>query len=427
MYFLSAFLVSGGAIVPVICSVAAAVCAAICCVISLVLIFRRNKAKQEPEGDIIGSEPEPVPAEEAEGPVTEAAEEPVCETEEQSAQQPVPETEAERKTEDRPVEAVQNTAERPIAAPAPLTSDEPIPEAAKVVFVSANRLVSVRYDKSFTAKLIQTSQTNKEYYSAIKNELLRYRRVKARTSWRQESFRVGRALVAKLEMRGKTLCLYLALDPARYAESKYLVEDASDTKKNAAVPCMYRIKNDRRARYAPDLIADLFRDTESTYRESEPIDYASQFPYDDTMHLVERELVKIVEARTGTVSDEDEEEYYEESEVRDNGVSVDEAEREMRDEEAEKLVRESGNVSMHGRQTIVNVDTLGEYFSDGETVTLEDMKERIPFLNKSATYVKVLARGRLGKSLVVEADDYSLAAVKMIVLAGGTVYRKRTD
>ena len=55
------------------------------------------------------------------------------------------------------------------------------------------------------------------------------------------------------------------------------------------------------------------------------------------------------------------------------------------------------------------------------------MKERIPFLNKSATYVKVLARGRLGKSLVVEADDYSLAAVKMIVLAGGTVYRKRTD
>ena len=103
MYFLSAFLVSGGAIVPEICSVAAAVCAAICCVISLVLIFRRNKAKQEPEGDSIGSEPEPVPAEEAAGPVTEAAEEPVCETEEQSAQQPVPETEAERKTEDRPV------------------------------------------------------------------------------------------------------------------------------------------------------------------------------------------------------------------------------------------------------------------------------------------------------------------------------------
>ena len=55
------------------------------------------------------------------------------------------------------------------------------------------------------------------------------------------------------------------------------------------------------------------------------------------------------------------------------------------------------------------------------------MRDRIPFLNKKATYVKVLARGALAKSLEVEADDFSLAAVKMIVLAGGNVYRKRSD
>ena len=108
-------------------------------------------------------------------------------------------------------------------------------------------------------------------------------------------------------------------------------------------------------------------------------------------------------------------------------VTVAAAEELLKDEIAEVLVRESGNASVRGKQTIVNVDTLGEYFEEGESVTLEAMRDRIPFLNKKATYVKVLARGALAKSLEVEADDFSLAAVKMIVLAGGNVYRKRSD
>ena len=36
---------------------------------------------------------------------------------------------------------------------------------------------------------------------------------------------------------------------------------------------------------------------------------------------------------------------------------------------------------------------------------------------------KVLARGQLDKSLTVEANDFSLAAVKMIALTGGKVVR----
>ncbi|MDE5896855.1 MAG: uL15 family ribosomal protein [Clostridia bacterium] len=331
-------------------------------------------------------------------------------------------------TERSEVSAAQPSTAVPAAPLPPL--EGPVPDNAKVVFAPVNRLVSIRYDKSFLARLIQTTEVNKEYYSRIKNELLRYHRVHARVSWRQESFRLGRELVAKMEIRGKTLCLYLALNPADYAESKFLVEDASDKKKNLPVPTLYRIKNERRARYAIELIADVFKTRETKYKELDHIDYENQYPYRHTTDLVEEGLVKIIEERTGGrghFDEDDEEDYesYEEIEEREEGVSVAEAEREMRDDEAEKLVRESGNVSMRGKQTIVNVDTLGEYFSDGETVTLDDMKERIPFLNKSATYVKVLARGRLSKALVVEADDFSLAAVKMIALAGGTVYKKR--
>ncbi len=309
-------------------------------------------------------------------------------------------------------------------------TDSPMPPAEKLTrkirFAPANRLVAVRYDKSFTAKLIQTSDQNKAYYSELKNEILSYKKVKARTSWKQESFRFGRASVAKFEIRGKTLCLYLALESARYNETKYLVEDVSEVKKNESTPCLYRIKNDRRLRYAKDLLADVFQNFETQKLEIQPVDYAKDFPYEETEPLIDRELVKLIEERTGVQTAEEAALASGEIEIEiQQEVSVAAAEELMKDEIAEVLVRQSESLSARGKQTIVNVDTLGEYFSDGEVVTLEEMRDRIPFLNKKATCVKVLARGVLSKSLTVEADDFSLAAVKMIVLAGGDVYRKR--
>ncbi len=354
--------------------------------------------------------PEEVPAQPAEEPVP--------------AQVPVEEAKGEIPAEE-PVSALEETEDD--------EDDEEEEIVGKVMFASANRLVEVRYDKSYTARLIQTSDKNKSYYSELKNELLRYRRVKSRISWKQESFRKGRDLKAKMEIRGKTLCLYLALDPAKFEDSKYVVEDASDVKRNLDVPCKYRIKNDRRLRYAKELIAMVFEGTDAVYRETEIVDYAKDFPYEETQPLLERELIKLIRVREdGTEEPVDEvlEEVAPAEEIvipEAHEVTAAEAVKEMKDEVARLLVRESGNVSVRGKQTIVNVDTLGEYFNEGETVTLDDMRERIPFLNKSATYVKVLARGRLSKALVVEADDFSLDAIKMIVLAGGTVYRKREE
>ena len=105
-------------------------------------------------------------------------------------------------------------------------------------------------------------------------------------------------------------------------------------------------------------------------------------------------------------------------------VSVAVAEQLMTDEEARGLAAEAG--SDRQRQTIVNIDTLGEYFADGERVTIDEMRERIPFFDQKATSVKVLARGVLNKTLEVEADDFSLAAVKMILLLGGKAYVRKS-
>ena len=108
-------------------------------------------------------------------------------------------------------------------------------------------------------------------------------------------------------------------------------------------------------------------------------------------------------------------------------VKVHEVHALMHDEEAVKLIEESERKSDRTKSGIVNIDTLSEYFTEGEKVTLEEMKSRIPVIPKKTTYIKVLARGKLDKSLEVEADEFSLDAVKMIALMGGKAIRTRKN
>ncbi len=70
---------------------------------------------------------------------------------------------------------------------------------------------------------------------------------------------------------------------------------------------------------------------------------------------------------------------------------------------------------------MINVDTISAYLNDGETVTIEELKKRVPSFDKKATYYKVCARGTLHKKLTVDADDVSVEAKKMILLTGGKV------
>ena len=302
-------------------------------------------------------------------------------------------------------------------------------------------LVKVRYNRSYTARLIQSDDKLKSYYSEIKNELLRYK-VKMRTSWKYETFKSGRKLLARLAVRGKTLSLYLALDPAAYADTKYKVDDVSNVAKNAEVPTVYKIKNDRRSKYSKDLIAAVMAANGLEAKFEPNDDYAAQYPYEEIEPLIERGLVKLLKWKQASegaeegvieISEEQyeqiiaEQEEVEEVEEESVSISVAEAEEKMDDEEVEAFVQESEKYSDKTKKDIVNIDALGKYFKSGENVTVEEIVKRVPSVNKKATYIKVLARGTLDKSLHIEADDFSPAAIKMIVLTGGTVIRTKSD
>jgi len=302
-------------------------------------------------------------------------------------------------------------------------------------------LFEIRFIKSFTAKLSQAEDVVKDYYTGLKNYVLAYKKANSRVSWHYDAVNVGREIVIKFAIRGKTLCLYYALAKDGL-DPKYKVEDAKG-KKFEDVPVLYRIKNDRRYNYAKDLI-DMVMGNIGAEKGDEPNeDY--RIPYEETMPLLKKGLIKELKIRVKDQNEpapepapepEPEPEPVEEPKVEEipveevhhieipahlEHVSVQEADEMMSDEVAEEvIVIKKSKVKHMGKKEVINLDMLSKNFNDGDVVDLESLKEK-KLINAKTDYIKVLARGVLDKKLTVKADDFSLQAVKMIVLMGGTV------
>ena len=134
------------------------------------------------------------------------------------------------------------------------------------------------YKKSFAARMSEATDEVKERYCAVKNALLSYQRVNARISWNYESFKSGRTQLAKFALRGKTLCLYLALDPKDPALAKYFVNDVSDERKFSTVPCRLRLTSKRSAKWAAELVDILAREKELSPNPKYRISISPHFP-----------------------------------------------------------------------------------------------------------------------------------------------------
>ena len=150
-----------------------------------------------------------------------------------------------------------------------------------------------RYRRSFMSRVIQSSDKTKGYYESVKNKLLSYKNVKSRTSWGHESFNIGRKKLVRLNVRGKTLVMYMALDPAEYVGTKYHVRDMSEKSKYSAVPVMVRVKSPRGEKFALELVEQLMEKNEISVNPkytSQSFDLATR----DNDALVAEGYVKVV-------------------------------------------------------------------------------------------------------------------------------------
>ena len=244
----------------------------------------------------------------------EPAEEPVQEVVDEPAEEDAPvETEAEELAEEPVQEVVNEPVEEETEASA--ASDEVADESAEEVSDAddAERELSiaeaaaetealretaqeqgktVRLKRSYECKLRQADDEIKYYYSEIKNEMLAYARVKSGMSWNGDRFNLGRDTIAKININGKTLCLYLALNPDEYSITKYHHKYVGDIKAYESTPMMVKVKSNMGLKKAVQLIFEMMEHLKAQRKHRTPVDYVAEYPYKSDEELIAEGLIK---------------------------------------------------------------------------------------------------------------------------------------
>lgn len=172
-----------------------------------------------------------------------------------------------------------------IAEETPVVADEVAvtePEPVEEVAEEPKEDLVMRIDRSFTAKLKQSDDEVKDRYGMIKNALLSYKKIKSTVSWNADRFNYGRATIAKMNIRGKTLCVYFALDPKdpAFKQTIYNQKDMSDQKAYAQTPFMMKIKSDLAAKRAVRLVETLAEQKGvAKKKDFEEVDYKKTYRY----------------------------------------------------------------------------------------------------------------------------------------------------
>ncbi len=348
----------------------------------------------------------------------------------------------------------------------------------------------VRYNRAFVAKLSQAPDHLKAYYNVLKNHLLSYKGVKSRISWCNDSYNRGRDRLAKINVRGGGLIVYLALDPKAYEGTKYRYRDVGYKKKYADMPMQIKIRSKRGLRYALELTADLMSGLGIAQGAVQQIEYAPA--YEELDALIARNLVRVVKSHVGQadvlaprevlaarlkpqdvptddtavdtapavgevaeeaapvedtspVADEVAADVIAETtpvaaEVEDEAAAdtiaeeppvvaeVDSvaADERLSDKQAEAMVEVATmpvRSGKHGnKKAMVNIDVISRVYRSGDVVDLDSLRQH-KLVPAGCGWVKICARGRLDKPLTVKANDFSVIAIKMIVLTGGHAVR----
>ena len=416
-----------------------------------------------PEEEPVEETPEEIPVPEEE-PVEEVPEEiPVPEeepVEEVPEEIPVSEEEPVEETPEEDAElAVAVVAEEPEEEEDEEDEEDEEPEDENVGSIESNvtvidgRKILVRYNYSFRAKLIQSGEETQERFGQLMDEFSSYPQVKTRESWRQVRVYSGRKTLACVLFKGRKLCVAFALDPKQYEETKYRGKDMSEIKRYEKTPMLLKVFSERKLSYAKYLFAQVA--AQYGLRQEEVEHHSFRLPYQTTEELIEEKLVKlysnkelsedaqIVKADIATLirekismreaqsalSDEVAAMYLEEEEMpqpQPEQVQEPDAETQPMQTPSEPVpVKEAAEErKVRVKRGIINIDTLSRNFQPNEVVTLEAVRAR-KLVAKDVDYLKVLARGYIDKPLIVEAHDFSMDAVKMILLTGGRAIRKK--
>ena len=177
---------------------------------------------------------------------------------------------------------------------------EPTFDEVNDQLVDAETGLVIRLKKSFTAKMKQSDERVKGYYSDLKNELTSYKKINSNVSWHGDRFNFGRDTIAKVNICGKTLCFYVALDPEdpELKTTVYHQKNVGNQKAYENTPFMVKIKSDAAAKKALRLVGYLAEKLGAEKNANfENVDYVEEFAYASTKQLFDEGFIKMTKEK----------------------------------------------------------------------------------------------------------------------------------
>lgn len=166
--------------------------------------------------------------------------------------------------------------------------------------VDAETGLVMRLKKSFTAKLKQSEDTVKSFYSELKNGLTSYKKVNSNVSWHGDRFNYGRETVARINIVGKTLGLYLALDPEseEFKTTVYHQKNVGNQKAYENTPFMVKVKSEAAVKKALRLVAALAEKLGAEKQKNfTPTDYVQEYAFATTQELLDDGQIKVTKEK----------------------------------------------------------------------------------------------------------------------------------
>ena len=201
-----------------------------------VLPLKEEKVEQENVAAEPENEPEPEPV-----------------SKEEKVEENEPQEIAESVEGSEPVEEAQEPAQEEASEPAeePSKANEELVSNSGEDDEGSSKIVRI----PFYERILTVDKELQDLYSELKNELLSYG-LKSRVAANGDTFRLHRKTYCRITVAGKSLKLYLALNPDDYKDSKMPYANAGNKATYAEIPFVFKVKSGLSLRRAKGLIAD---------------------------------------------------------------------------------------------------------------------------------------------------------------------------
>lgn len=264
---------------------------------------------------------------------------------------------------------------------------------------TANDLVRIKPKMSFDMRLRVADDDIKKFYSDIRNKLLEYG-VHDRISRHRENFNQGRINIARMVINGKTLKVYLAVDPETIDKRYFHQTDVGHRKGLVDLPTMINVRSKVSARKVMELIDLIMESLVISKKEYTPVDFAENLTLDGYTLAETRGYDYLVKKK---IKLEDVKSYPDTFAQDLLGVVDDE-------DYQERFIK-----------TTLSIDDIVANFNDGDTVDVDAVRQK-GLGAPNTNYLMVTESESLDKKFKVFANEYTPDAIKMITLTGGETY-----